>query len=72
MENVVSANFDMPFWEKYTITVPEACIYFHIGEKKMKKILDDYEDADFILMSGKRTMIKRKKFEKFIDQQAAI
>ena len=62
----------MPFWEKYTLTVYEAQIYFHIGEKKMKEILGDNPDADFILMSGKRTMIKRKRFEPFIDRQAAI
>lgn len=63
---------DMPFWEKYTLTVNEACIYFHIGEKKMKEILDDNYDADFILKSGKRTMIKRRRFEQFIDRQMAI
>lgn len=63
---------DMPFWEKYTLTVNEACIYFHIGEKKMKELLDDNYDADFILKSGKRTMIKRRRFEQFIDRQVAI
>lgn len=63
---------DMPFWGKYTLTVNEACIYFHIGEKKMKEILDDNYDADFILKSGKRTMIKRRRFEQFIDRQVAI
>ena len=65
-------GLDMPSWEKYTLTVNEAILYFHIGEKKMKAILDDYPDADLILRSGKRTMIKRKRFEQFIDRQAAI
>lgn len=72
MTRVDTDNLSMNFWEKWTLTVPEACVYFHIGEKKMKEIIDDYSDADFILMSGKRTMIKRKRFEKFIDQQIAI
>ena len=72
MEREYERKTDMPFWEKYTLTVNEACIYFHIGEKKMKEILDDHYDADFILMSGKRIMIKRRRFEQFIDRQVAI
>ena len=67
-----SRGLEIPFWEKYTLTVQEAIIYFHIGEKKMKEILDDNPAADFILMSGKRCMIKRKRFEQFIDRQCAI
>ena len=67
-----SRGLEIPFWEKYTLTVQEAIIYFHIGEKKMKEILDDNPEADFILMSGKRCMIKRKRFEQFIDRQCAI
>ena len=27
----------MPFWQKYTLTVAEACSYFHIGERKMRE-----------------------------------
>ena len=65
-------KLDMPFWEKYALTVNEACEYFHIGEKKFREILEDYPDADFILMSGKRIMIKKRRFENFLDQQMAI
>lgn len=72
MSREISSKLDMPFWEKYTLTVNESCIYFHIGEKKMKEILDDNPDADFILMGGRRTMIKRKRFEQFLDRQVAI
>ena len=38
-------KLDMPFWEKYALTVNEACEYFHIGEKKFREILEDYPDA---------------------------
>jgi len=65
-------KLDMPYWEKYALTVNEACAYFHIGEKKFREILEDYPDAGFILMSGKRIMIKRRRFEAFLDQQPAI
>ena len=30
----------MPFWQKYTLTVAEACSYFHIGERKMREIIE--------------------------------
>ena len=63
---------DIPFWERYTLTVSEACRYFHIGDKKFRQILDDYPDADFLLMNGKRIMIKRKRFEQFIDRAEMI
>ena len=59
----------MPFWEKYTLTVGEASSYFHIGEKKLREIIEENPTADFILMSGKRIMIKRTRFEQFLDRK---
>ncbi len=59
----------MPFWEKYTLTVGEASSYFHIGEKKLREIIEENPAADFILMSGKRIMIKRTRFEQFLDRK---
>ena len=45
----------------------------HMGEKDMaEKLLEDYPDADFLLMNGKRIMIKRKRFEQFIDRAEMI
>ena len=63
---------EIPIWEKYTLTIREAAEYFHIGEKKMRQIVDENGDADFILMVGNRTMIKRKLFEEYIDLATAV
>ena len=60
------------FWEKYALTVNEACSYFHIGEKKFREIIEDDPEADYLLYNGKRIMIKRKRFETFLDKQMAI
>lgn len=30
--------FEIPFWEKYTLTVQEAAAYFRIGEKSCEKL----------------------------------
>ena len=58
---------EIPFWEKYTLSVSEAAVYFRIGENKLRKIISENEDAEFILWNGNRLQIKRTMFEKYID-----
>lgn len=31
---------EIPYWEKYMLTLREAAEYFRIGEKKMRQIAD--------------------------------
>lgn len=59
---------DVPIWERYTLTVLEASQYFRIGENKLRKIISENKNADFLLWNGNRPQIKRKLFEKYIDQ----
>ena len=47
---------EVPYWEKYMLTLREAAEYFHIGEKKMRQIVDDNLDTNFLLESGNRIM----------------
>jgi hypothetical protein len=63
---------EIPYWEKYMLTLREAAEYFHIGEKKMRQIVDDNLDANFLLESGNRIMIKRKLFEEYLDRASVI
>ena len=63
---------EIPVWEKYTLSVEEAAAYFRIGENKLRKIIDENSDADYILWNGSRPQIKRKKFERFIDEHNLI
>lgn len=65
-------RIDIPLWEKYTLTVNEASVYFHIGDKKLRQIIADDPDADYLIKVGNRQMIKRKRFEQFLDRQEAI
>ena len=53
-------------------TIREAAEYFHIGEKKLRQIVEENMDADFLLTSGNRIMIKRKLFEEFLDSSSVI
>lgn len=63
---------EMPYWEKYMLTLREAAEYFHIGEKKMRQIAEENVGARFLLESGNRVMIKRKLFEQFLDESSTI
>lgn len=65
-------RIDIPLWEKYTLTVNEASVYFHIGDKKLRQIIADDPDADYLIKVGNRQMVKRKRFEQFLDRQEAI
>ncbi|WP_288146798.1 excisionase, partial [Thomasclavelia cocleata] len=59
-------NKDVPIWEKYTLTIEEASRYFRIGENKLRRLAEENQNADWLLMNGNRIQIKRKKFEKLI------
>ena len=62
----------VPIWEKYTLTIVEAAAYFRIGENKLRNLVNENPDADYILWNGNRPQIKRIKFEKLIDRLSAI
>ena len=63
---------NIPYWEKYMLTLREAAEYFHIGEKKLRQIVEENMDANFLLTNGNRIMIKRKLFEEFLDSSSVI
>lgn len=63
---------EIPYWEKYMLTLREAAEYFHIDEKKMRQIVDENMDAKFLLENGNRIMIKRKLFEEYLDKANVI
>lgn len=64
----IISTMQIPFWERYTLTIQEASQYFRIGENKLRKIVSENKDADFVLWNGTRPQIKRTKFERFVDQ----
>ena len=61
------SNFDVPIWEKYTLTIEEASQYFRIGENKLRKLAEENLSSNWVLLNGNRIQIKRKQFEKVID-----
>ena len=57
---------------KFCLTIDEAVIYFNIGEKKLRKLVSDNLDSGFIIQNGVKLLIKRKRFEDFLNDLTAI
>ena len=58
--------------EKYALTVTEAAAYFGIGEKKLRSMIVDYNHLGLFIQVGVKCMIKRQKFEAFLNDATAI
>lgn len=66
MENII------PIKDKFCLTIDEASEYFGIGEKKLRKIVAENLNSDFVIQNGVKYLIKRKRFEVFLDEISAI
>lgn len=62
----------IPIWQQYTLSIEEAADYFHIGQNRLRGLVERNPNADFILMIGNRVQIKRILFEKYIDTASTI
>ena len=62
----------IPIWKRYVLTITEAAEYYHIGENKLRMIADEHPETDFIIMNGNRILIKRQKFEEFLDHATVV
>ncbi|MCR5339408.1 MAG: excisionase [Lachnospiraceae bacterium] len=59
----------LPWWEKYALTLNEASLYFGIGYKKLKRFIQEHMEEEWILVNGNRLMIKRELFKKYLDER---
>lgn len=62
---------DVPIWEKSALTLEEAAAYSGIGINKIRE-LTNARDCDFVLWVGNKRLIKRKRFDRFIEQSYSI
>ena len=58
--------------DKFCLTIEEASDYFNIGEKKLRQIVTENLYSDFIIQNGVKYLIKRKRFETFLNEISAI
>lgn len=61
----------VPIWEKMNLTIEEAAAYSNIGENKLRELAGDAR-CTFALHIGRKTLIKRKEFEKYIMNKLEI
>lgn len=62
----------VPVWEKYSLSIEEAAVYFRIGENNIRNIINQNPDVDFWFWNGNRKQIKRKLFEQYMDLQKVV
>lgn len=60
-------NQTIPWWNKLTLTIKEAAEYSGIGESTLRDRVKD-NDFDFLLKIGTKTVIKRRLFEKYVEE----
>lgn len=65
IERIDKMKQNVPVWEKITMTVEEAAEYSSIGINKIRELSSDPR-CNFVIYVGKKRLIKRKEFEKFI------
>lgn len=65
-------NMTIPLAQRYCLNVKQASAYFGIGEKKLRKIVDDNIDSGMIIQNGTKRLIKRELFEQWLNELTAI
>ena len=61
----------IPVWEKMNLTINEAAEYSNIGINKIQEMLSE-PSCPFVLYIGRKKLIKRKEFEKYIEKRIEI
>ena len=64
-------KYNIPLWHKPNLSIEEAVAYSGIGRDKLYELTNP-EDCPFVLWIGNRRMIKRKKFDEYIERQYSI
>lgn len=74
LEQIQTVNKDeltVPIWFKPTLSIEETSRYSGIGMSKLYELTNP-EDCPFVLWIGTRRMIKRRKFDEYIERVYSI
>lgn len=64
-------SLEVPIWHKELLTIDEAALYTNIGQNRIAKLLNN-PLCPFVLYVGRKRLIKRIKFEKYLDEAIEI
>ena len=62
---------NVPVWEKVALTLEEAAAFSNTGTNRIREITNN-ENCPFVLFVGNKRLIKRKPFEKYLEQAFSI
>lgn len=62
---------EVPIKDKLNLTIEEAAAYSNIGINKIRSMADD-PSCPFVLYIGKRKVIKRREFERYIEKSIEL
>lgn len=62
---------EIPFWEKSNLTLEEAAAYSGIGVNKLRELTNE-EGCEYVLWVGSKRLIKKQKFNDFIEKSYSI
>ena len=57
---------EVPIWEKSNLTLEETAAYFGIGINKLREMTDK-KDCPYVLFIGRKRLINRRQFEKYLE-----
>lgn len=66
-----SKKIEVPIWEKSNLTVEEAAAYTGIGINKIRE-MSSGDNCPFVLWVGNKRLIKRRKFDEYVEKQFSI
>lgn len=64
-------KYEVPVWEKSNLTLEEAAAYSGIGINKIRQLTNS-EKCEFVLWVGSKRLIKRKKFDEYLEESYSI
>lgn len=70
-DNSEEVQGQVPIYQKVTLTIKEAAEYSNIGINRIESLLRAPR-CPFVLYVGKKKLVKRKEFEKFISENIEI
>ena len=62
------SSIEIPIADRYCLTVDEMSAYTLIGQNRLREIIENNKNADYLLWVGSQVRIKRSEFEKYLSQ----
>ena len=56
----------IPIWQKQNLTLEEAAEYSNIGINRLRMLTDD-PNCPFVFFVGRKRLVKKKLFDKYIE-----